>query len=249
LETKQGDKMGYDSAELRRLLRSYRKANRLTLAALGERINKSKATVWKYENGLLDIDIKTLFELSEALCVSARFLLESSVAAEASAHLGKERVNNGISRYYMYFLDGHSKKIARNFIAAADDGERECTLFYHLNTFEKPQDCRDFYTGRVFVSDPYRNFVFQNTNNSVEKLFIVAKEPFRKCGILKGILTGISYKVFQPISFKVILSEHRIAEDETLANRLKIDKENLTNLRKHHALILSEGYDDFTFKA
>jgi transcriptional regulator with XRE-family HTH domain len=242
--------MGYDPEKLRHLLRTYRKANNLTLSDLGERIKKSKTTVWKYENGQLDIDIKTLVEISEALRVSARLLLESALDRDDSPHSGGDANTNQVVHFYMYIFDGYSKKIARNLITHVDGGaqETEATLLYHMESFDKPETCRDFYTGKASVSDPYTNFVFQNTNNNMEKLFIVAKEPFRKRGIMKGILTGISYKMFQPISFKVILSKRPLIEDETLFDRLKIDKENLLCLRKFSYLILSEEYEDFKFK-
>jgi transcriptional regulator with XRE-family HTH domain len=236
--------MKYNPEQLRRRICGYRKANNLTLEDLGKRINKSKTTVWKYENGQIDIDIETLFEIAGALNVSAPFLLESSISSEELAIPCKD-TEPDISRYYMYFFDGHSKKPARSLIVVAGGGEREATLFYHLKSFTDPETCRDFYTGRAYISDPYTNFLFQNANNNVEKLFIVAKEPFKKHGVMKGILTGISYKVFQPISFKVLISVRRLAEDEELWNWLKFSKEDLAEFRKHNSLALSEDYDNF----
>jgi transcriptional regulator with XRE-family HTH domain len=244
-------KMTYDPEKFGYILHTYRKANNLTLADLGARIGKSKSTVWKYENGLLDVDLETLCEIAVALRVSANFLLESAMKPEDSPRKdGDANSSPSVLSYYMYFFDGYSKKIARNLITMADGGEQETesALFYHVESFDKPEDCRDFYTGKAFVSDLYTNLIFQNANNNVEKLFIVAKEPFKKRGIMKGILTGISYKMFQPISFKVILSERPLLEDETLEDRLKIDKENLVDLRKHSCLVLSEEYEDFKFK-
>jgi transcriptional regulator with XRE-family HTH domain len=236
--------MKYDPEQLRRRLCAYRKANNLTLADLGKRINKSKTTVWKYENGQIDIDIGTLFEIANALDVSAPFLLESSIAAEGTTLPDKD-AGSDISRYYMYFYDAHLKKPARSLIVVAGGRERESTLFYHLKSFTEPEGCRDFYKGQAFIDDPYTNFVFRNVNNHVEKLFIVAKEPFKKHGVMKGILTGISYKVFQPISFKVLISVHRLPEDEELSNWLKFSKEDLAEFRRHHYFALSEDYDSF----
>ncbi|MDR1953897.1 MAG: helix-turn-helix domain-containing protein [Clostridiales Family XIII bacterium] len=236
--------MKYNPEQLRRRICGYRKANNLTLEDLGKRINKSKTTVWKYENGQIDIDIETLFEISDALNVSAPFLLESSTIAEDAAQPDKVAGSN-LSRYYMYFFDGHSKKPARSLIIVAGGRERESTLFYHLKSFTETETCRDFYTGQAFIADPYINFVFQNANNPVEKLFIVAKEPFKKHGVMKGILTGISYKMFQPISFKVLISIRRLSEDEELWNWLKFSKEDLAEFRKHNSFTLTEDYDSF----
>lgn len=51
-------------------IRKYRKANGMTLQQLADVIHKSRATVCKYENGEISIDIATLYEISQALQVS-----------------------------------------------------------------------------------------------------------------------------------------------------------------------------------
>ena len=51
-------------------IRKYRKANSMTLQQLADVIHKSRATVCKYENGEISIDIATLYEISQALQVS-----------------------------------------------------------------------------------------------------------------------------------------------------------------------------------
>ena len=48
-------------------IRKYRKANGMTLQQLADVIHKSRATVCKYENGEISIDIATLYEISQAL--------------------------------------------------------------------------------------------------------------------------------------------------------------------------------------
>ena len=51
-------------------IRKYRKANSMTLQQLADVIHKSRATVCKYENGEISIDIATLYEISQALQIS-----------------------------------------------------------------------------------------------------------------------------------------------------------------------------------
>ena len=51
-------------------IRKYRKANGMTLQQLADIIHKSRATVCKYENGEISIDIATLYEISQALQIS-----------------------------------------------------------------------------------------------------------------------------------------------------------------------------------
>ena len=58
-------------------IRIYRRANRMTLSELAERINKSKATVGKYEQGAIALDLDTLYEIAAALRVSPFQLMVS----------------------------------------------------------------------------------------------------------------------------------------------------------------------------
>ena len=65
-----GERMGEN-------IRIYRRANRMTLSELAERINKSKATVGKYEQGAIALDMDTLYEIAAALGVSPFQLMVS----------------------------------------------------------------------------------------------------------------------------------------------------------------------------
>jgi transcriptional regulator with XRE-family HTH domain len=233
---------------LREQIRLYRKACNVTLEELGKRISKSKATVWKYENGLIDVDIKTMFEIADALGVSFTHLIDSALIGAGGAQGrnagGNPAVGDRLREYFMYYYDGYSNKVSRSLIRVSPERE-EASMFYHIDSFAGPDDCRDFYTGNVSVAAPYMNLIFRNVNNHFETLFIVAKEPFKKQGVMKGLLTGISYKVFQPLSFKVIISEYELDEDGTLSEWLTFSKSDLSQFRKHNALVLSEEYDNF----
>ena len=58
-------------------IRIYRRANRMTLSELALKINKSKATVGKYEQGTIALDMDTLYEIAAALKVSPFQLMVS----------------------------------------------------------------------------------------------------------------------------------------------------------------------------
>ena len=68
-------------------IRIYRRANRMTLSELATKINKSKATVGKYEQGTIALDMDTLYEIAAALGVSP--FDESRVAALTEEELQK----------------------------------------------------------------------------------------------------------------------------------------------------------------
>ena len=50
-------------------IRSFRRAQGMTLQQLADKIHKSRASVSKYETGEITVDIETLFEIAEALGV------------------------------------------------------------------------------------------------------------------------------------------------------------------------------------
>ena len=57
-------------------IRLYRKMKGLTIEVFAGMIHKSKATVSKYENGDISIDIETLFVIAQALEIPVNKLFE-----------------------------------------------------------------------------------------------------------------------------------------------------------------------------
>ena len=51
-------------------IRMYRKNRHMTIDELASRINKSRATVSKYESGNISIDVSTLLDIAKALDLS-----------------------------------------------------------------------------------------------------------------------------------------------------------------------------------
>ena len=98
-------------------IRLYRKMKGLTIETFAGMIQKSKATVSKYENGDISIDIETLFVIAQALEISVNQLVDYSSEDTAAEVPVKGQLTK--SRYYMYFYDGRRNRIARNIIISA----------------------------------------------------------------------------------------------------------------------------------
>ena len=93
-------------------IRIYRRANRMTLSEMAERINKSKATVGKYEQGAISLDMDTLYEIAGALGISP-FQLMVSLLPEKKEK-GEPRLMG--ERRYMYLYDGRASRIVRSLL-------------------------------------------------------------------------------------------------------------------------------------
>ena len=64
------------SVHVGKRIRLYRKMKNMTIEVFAGLINKSKATVSKYENGDIAIDIETLFIIANALDISVNQLID-----------------------------------------------------------------------------------------------------------------------------------------------------------------------------
>ena len=85
-------------------IRLYRKTKNLTIETFAGMIHKSKATVSKYENGDISIDIETLFTIAQALGVPVNQLIDYEEIGEEKGEKGEIIKHNlSKSKYYMYF--------------------------------------------------------------------------------------------------------------------------------------------------
>ena len=64
-------------------IKTLRKEQKLTLQQLADMIHKSRATVSKYENGEISIDVETLQDIAEALDTDVNQLVDYRVKKKA----------------------------------------------------------------------------------------------------------------------------------------------------------------------
>ena len=100
--------------EIGNKIKFFRKKRGLTLVEFADILCKSKATVSKYENGQITIDIVTLYEIAEALGVHVEQLLYSE-----PAQVPKKSLSNApaffrdVSQFYIYYYDGRDNSVNR----------------------------------------------------------------------------------------------------------------------------------------
>ena len=226
-------------------IRLYRKTKNLTIETFAGMIGKSKATVSKYENGDISIDIETLFIIAEALGVSVSQLVDYTVAKQDSAvEEDGLKADLGKSRYYMYFYDGRRSRIARNIIEVQDGGGEmgvfEADMYAYLDSFENYYQCKLLYHGTMRRSDTFVNFNFENQNNKVERAFLYAINPFDHNGRMTGLYCGLSTQPILPASFKFILSPDILEENEELKAELSVSKEDIKLLKKMNMFVVRD---------
>lgn len=232
------------SIHVGRRIRLYRKTKNLTIETFASMIHKSKATVSKYENGDISIDIETLFVIAEALGVSINQLVD--YAEETPADAAEDGVKRKLSksRYYMYFYDGRRNRIARNIIEVQDGGEEngvfDANMYAYLDSFDNYYQCKLLYHGVMRRYDTFVNFNFENQNNKVERAFLYAINSFSHSGRMAGLYCGLSTQPILPASFKFVLSPEILEEDDELKAELTVSKEDIKALKKMNMFVVSD---------
>lgn len=226
-------------------IRLYRKTKNLTIEAFAGMIHKSKATVSKYENGDISIDIETLFIIAQALGISVNQLIDYEDASEKMGEEGESTKRKlGRSRYYMYFYDGRRSRIARNVIEVQDGGEENgvfnANMYAYLEDFTNYYQCKLLYHGTMRRYDTFVNFNFENQNNKVERAFLYAINSFSHSGRMAGLYCGLSTQPILPACFKFILSPHILEEDDELKEELSVSKEDIRVLKKMNMFVVSD---------
>lgn len=227
-------------------IRLYRKTKNLTIETFAGMIHKSKATVSKYENGDISIDIETLFTIAEALGISVNQLIDyADETQNDTAADGKKAVHQlSKSRYYMYFYDGRRNRIARNVIEVQDGGQEngvfEANMYAYLENFDNYYQCKLLYHGTMRRYDTFVNFNFENQNNKVERAFLYAINSFSHSGRMAGLYCGLSTQPILPACFKFVLSPEILEEDDALKEDLTVSKEDVKALKKMNMFVISD---------
>ena len=196
-------------------IRIYRRANRMTLSELAERINKSKATVGKYEQGAIALDMDTLYEIAAALGVSPFQLMVSLLPEKREK--GEPRLMG--ERRYMYLYDGRASRIVRSLlISGQDEGD----------------------DGRRQKHDFVTNYLLENQSNGVEHAFLCVMRSLDRPSESTGLLSGISSRMLLPASAKCIVSASILPENEELTESLLLTKEDLRLTRRCNMFIVEQ---------
>lgn len=136
-------------------IRKYRKANSMTLQQLADVIHKSRATVCKYENGEISIDIATLYEISQALQVSFGQLTSYQPTLPLSPPPTVGTLQRSpffqAKRLYFYFYDGRYHRLKDGVIDIHEHAEGPAPMWRALRS------------ARFLATDAAMNPIIQGT--------------------------------------------------------------------------------------
>ena len=191
-------------------IRSFRKSQGLTLQQLADKIHKSRASLSKYENGEITLDIETLYDISTALGVELTRLTDFQPAKPAPlppvhSSMGKSPFYQA-ERLYFYFYDGRYNRLKDGIINIhkrdAESGNYEASLSISAVT-PTGRSSEIYYSGKVIYSDMLIRFSFVNQYNTLEEDLLYIFNPLELRDFTEGLLCGISSADRCPVHLSV----------------------------------------------
>ena len=226
-------------------IKMYRKASHMTLQDLADAIHKSRATVSKYENGEITIDIQTLYEIANVLSIHINQLTdykeEKEVVVTPSLSAEGKSPFFEANRLYFYFYDGRYKRLKGGIIdireSKDEPGQYDASLYINTNS-ASGKSSATYYTGKVVYSDMLIRFTFVNQYNALEQDLLYIFNPLEFRDYTEGLLCGISSADLMPCAFKCLVTLTPQEYDVDLQKRLTFTKSEIQRWQKLNMLIV-----------
>lgn len=221
-------------------IRLFRKVRGLTADQLSDRIQKSKATIYKYESGQIPIDVDTLSRIAEALNVEPMYFFDLPFTKENST----SRISFfNSNRLYAYYYDGRIRQLVRSLLTfrpnTEDPSAYQASFFMNCTDFAKPELSRYIYSGTLFSHETASYFILENVTLPIETLTIELIHPFQTSLYTWGLFLGISDQPLAPMATKLLISKVPLTPQQLEAYPLAFTKDELKDIREKNALLLS----------
>lgn len=228
-------------------LRILRKSRKLTLDSLGDSINKTKATVSKYEKGEIIPDITTVLEICNVLDISISQLFPMN--SKTHKHLSKNPFKTNVIYMYYYTEDILITSILE---ICENNNEIKVNYFNGVKDIVKYANKTSYIYEGFMECDKtigYVNLINKNSENTqLEKLQISFNIPWSNdFEITNFYILGLTPNSI-PIVKKGILSSSPLNNFDNFKEDLKISKEELIKIQNDNGWILAnKNYNHFFF--
>lgn len=227
-------------------IKLHRKLQGLTLQELADAIYKSRASVSKYENGSITLDVDTLRDISRVLNVSVSQLLDVEQEEETQpVQLSAASASPFFeaSTFYFYYYDGRFKKLKNGLINVAQknmSGEHMASLTIKY-TGANGRTSTAYYNGKVVYSDMLIRFSFVNRYNPLEEDLLYIFNPLEFRDSTVGLLCGISSVDLQPCAYKCLVSLTPQEATEELKTHLLFNKKEMQYWKRQNIFIVDNS--------
>ena len=228
-------------------LKFYRKSRNITLNELGDRIGKTKATVYKYEKGEIIPDILTVLEICNALNISISQLFPIDEMIE------NKNVDNPFftNIVYMYYYTGNL--LITSVLELTEENEPIKVKYYNgVKDIKKYAEDNSYEYEGILTCDKsigYIELYNPATQRTVlEKIQISFLIPWStKFEMTNFFIMGLTPNK-NPIVKKGILSIHPITDFENFKDDLRITDDEIKEIKNSNNWILgNQNYNHFYY--
>lgn len=234
--------LGSFSSVVGHRIKKYRKSRGYTIEKISARLNKSKATISKYENGVIPVDLETLYEISRVLNIDIKYFVDYPIRAFFDEPKQQENTHFFQSLAYMYYYDGNIRQLVRSLLqfSSIENNSSEVALYLGVTSFDNPNSCQHLFTGKMKSYDTVTHMVLNNQINEVEKMYICMLNPMQNRAPAIGILSSVgSTPFFAPSALKVLISNKPLEESDRLLATVKLNKDDYHLLRYYNMMVIN----------
>lgn len=230
--------MGDLTQEVGKNIKAFRKKKGMTIQELADRLCKSKATVSKYENGQIAIDIETLYETAKALDIHVDQLLCGETMREQLDVTGNiPSFFRGLTQFYFYFYDGRGRTLQRcviDVLSKTAVNSYKIMAYLNIESYENYYKCETTYWGYLNHYDALSNMILHNQDTPIEQVTISILASYLDTPTKWGLLHGISSRPLMPVAAKVLLSKKILSDSPELEQGLKISREDIRIMKQYN---------------
>lgn len=228
------------NSEIGKKIKYYRKIKKITLEDLSKKIYKSVSTISKYENGLIKIDVESLYLIAHAFDININNLLyiEDEYVLDDSKDFLPAFFNN-TAKFYSYFYDGRINKVVKsklNIVSKINNNTYKVLMYMNYTDSQHYQICENTYTGIIEHFDAKSNILLTNKDTPMEKATIQILASYLDEETKWGLWNGFSSRPMMPVSFKMFFSKRELKINKELENHLKMSREDIKFLKLYNML-------------
>jgi len=208
-------------------LRARRRTKHMTLSDLSKKLNKSVATISKYEKGEVLISIDTLVDICQILNIDIASLLPITSTDKSAAEIARYQ-NYFSDKLYLYWFNGE-KNCLQKAVLENKNLSLTATMYYDVDDISNYYEANYIYEGDITYSDTCTVFILVNTKPPFDILTLRLPSIGINSMHVVGLISTITY-FYQSIAMKVIASENPLNDE--LKNALHISSDELKNIKR-----------------
>lgn len=215
--------------DLGKRIRARRKAKHMTLTEMASALNKSVATISKYESGDIAIGVDVLLDICRVLNIDVATLLPGTSSDDHNEDYQKyERSFH--DTLYIYWYNKERKRVCLG-VLKNDKLSMKSTLYFIVDDVTNIYKCAYIYSGNIVLSDTSTVYLCKNAEPPFD-LLMIRVPAFNKAEKEHiGLMSTISI-LYQSVALKVLISEVPIHDNDRIVVTLELSPDELKDIKR-----------------